>query len=79
MKKIRKVMIASAVRTPVGSFLGALSSLSTTKLGSLVIEEALKKVKPSVNKYTMDVYKKIEENFLQSAKAALPIAGSYLG
>ncbi len=42
-------------------------------------EEALKKVKPSVNKYTMDVYKKIEENFLQSAKAALPIAGSYLG
>jgi len=42
-------------------------------------EEALKKVKPSVNKYTMDVYKKIEENFLQSAKAAIPIAGSYLG
>jgi len=42
-------------------------------------DESLKKVKPSVNKYTLDVYKKIEENFLQSAKAALPIAGSYLG
>jgi len=42
-------------------------------------EEALKKVKPSVNKYTMDVYKKIEENFLQSAKVALPVSGSYLG
>ena len=42
-------------------------------------DESLKKVKPSVNKYTLDVYKKIEENILQSAKAALPIAGSYLG
>ncbi|MCK5624380.1 CDC48 family AAA ATPase [Candidatus Pacearchaeota archaeon] len=42
-------------------------------------EEALTKIKPSVNKNTLDVYKKIEENFLQSAKAALPITGSYLG
>ncbi len=42
-------------------------------------EEALKKVKPSVNKSTIEVYRKIEENFLQSAKAAIPLAGSYLG
>jgi transitional endoplasmic reticulum ATPase len=42
-------------------------------------EEALKKVKPSVNKSTIDIYRKIEENFLQSAKAAIPMAGSYLG
>jgi len=42
-------------------------------------EEALRKIKPSVNKHTLDVYKKIEDNFLQSAKAAIPIAGSYLG
>ena len=42
-------------------------------------EEALKKIKPSVNKHTLEVYKKMEENFLQSAKVALPIAGSYLG
>ena len=42
-------------------------------------EGALKKVKPSVNKPTIDIYRKIEENFLQSAKAAIPMAGSYLG
>ncbi len=42
-------------------------------------EEAIKKIKPSVNKSTIDVYRKIEENFLQSTKAAIPVAGSYLG
>ena len=43
-------------------------------------EEALKKVKPSVSKPMIEVYKKIEENFLKSSKAAVPTAGnSYLG
>ncbi len=43
-------------------------------------DEALKKIKPSVTKQTIDVYKKIEESFLKSAKAALPTSGnSYLG
>ena len=42
-------------------------------------EEALKKVKPSVSKPTIDVYKKIEENFLRSAKAAVPADSTYLG
>lgn len=44
-------------------------------------EEALKKVRPSVTKSTLDVYKKIEENFLKSSKAAAPTSasGSYLG
>ena len=42
-------------------------------------EEALKKIKPSVSKPLIDVYKKIEENFLKSAKTALPSEGSYLG
>ncbi len=42
-------------------------------------EEALRKVKPSVNKPTIDVYKKIEENFLRSAKAAVPADNTYLG
>ncbi len=42
-------------------------------------EEALKKVKPSVNKPTIEVYKKIEENFLKQAKAAMPSGTSYLG
>ncbi|MCK9595724.1 CDC48 family AAA ATPase [Candidatus Pacearchaeota archaeon] len=41
--------------------------------------EALKKIKPSVNKSTIDLYKKIEETYLKSAKAALPVDNSYLG
>jgi transitional endoplasmic reticulum ATPase len=42
-------------------------------------EEALKKIKPSVNKVTIDLYRKIEENYLKSAKAALPADNTYLG
>jgi len=41
--------------------------------------EALKKVKPSVNKSTIDLYKKIEETYLKSAKAAIPVDSTYLG
>lgn len=42
-------------------------------------DEALLKVRPSVTKNTVDAYRKIEEQFLQSAKAAVPIGASYLG
>jgi len=41
--------------------------------------EALKKIKPSVNKSTIDIYKKIEDNYLKSVKAALPTDNTYLG
>lgn len=41
--------------------------------------EALKKIRPSVSKPTLEVYKKIEDNFLRSAKAAVPFESSYLG
>ena len=34
-------VIAGAVRTPIGAFMGALSSVPATELGSLVIREAL--------------------------------------
>ncbi|MGN7409663.1 acetyl-CoA C-acetyltransferase [Sporosarcina sp. SAFN-010] len=36
-----QIVIASAVRTPIGSFLGALKNVSATELGALVIKEAL--------------------------------------
>jgi len=39
------VVITSAVRTPVGSFNGGLSSLPAHKLGEIVIKEALKRAK----------------------------------
>ncbi len=42
-------------------------------------EKALDRVKPSVTKMTIETYKKIEDNFLKSAKGAVPIANSYLG
>ncbi len=41
--------------------------------------EALKKASPSVTKSTIDAYKKVEENFLKSAKAAVPMSSTYLG
>lgn len=41
--------------------------------------EAMKKIKPSVTPSTIDLYKKIEETYLKSAKAAIPMDSSYLG
>ena len=41
MAAIRDVVIVSAVRTPIGSFNGALAPLKAPQLGSLVIKEAL--------------------------------------
>jgi transitional endoplasmic reticulum ATPase len=41
--------------------------------------EALKKIKPSVTPSTIEMYKKIEENYLKSAKAAIPMDNSYFG
>ncbi len=38
---MREVVIVGAVRTPIGSFLGSLKDVSATKLGSIVIEEAI--------------------------------------
>jgi transitional endoplasmic reticulum ATPase len=42
-------------------------------------EDAIKKIKPSVTKSTIDIYRKVEENFLKSAKAAIAVESSYLG
>lgn len=41
--------------------------------------ESLKKIKPSVTPSTIEMYKKIEDNYLKSAKAAIPADNSYLG
>ncbi|XP_043484758.1 acetyl-CoA acetyltransferase, cytosolic [Leptopilina heterotoma] len=39
----REVVIVSAVRTPIGSFCGTLSTLKASDLGSIVIKESLKR------------------------------------
>ena len=41
---INKVVIVSAARTPIGSFMGSLSSLTASQLGSAAIKGALEKV-----------------------------------
>ena len=41
--KMREVVIASAVRTPVGSFGGALKDLSAVDLGVTATKEALRR------------------------------------
>ncbi|QLE01973.1 acetyl-CoA C-acyltransferase [Galbibacter sp. BG1] len=42
---MKKVVIVSAARTPIGSFLGALSTVAAPKLGSIAIKGALDKIK----------------------------------
>ena len=44
------VYIVSATRTPIGAFLGALSSLPAPKLGAVAIEAALERAKISADK-----------------------------
>ncbi len=44
---MRDVVVVSAVRTPIGTFQGALSSLPAPRLGAVVIAEALKRAKVS--------------------------------
>lgn len=36
--KLNDVVIVSAVRTPMGSFLGSLSKVSATKLGAVAVQ-----------------------------------------
>ena len=45
----KKVVIVSAVRTPIGSFMGGLSSITAPKLGAAAIKGALKKIQLDPN------------------------------
>lgn len=47
---MKEVVIVSAVRTPIGSFMGALSSIPAPKLGAIAIKGALEKasIKPEM-------------------------------
>lgn len=42
---MKEVVIVSAARTPIGSFLGSLSTVPATKLGAIAIKGALEKIK----------------------------------
>ena len=43
----KDVVIVSAVRTPMGSFMGSLSNISAVDLGSIAIKGSLEKIKLS--------------------------------
>lgn len=47
---MKKVIIVSAVRTPIGSFMGSLSTIPAPKLGAIAIKGALEKIKLSPDK-----------------------------
>jgi acetyl-CoA C-acetyltransferase len=44
---MEKVVVVSAVRTPIGGFLGSLKNVSAVELGKVVCEEAIKRAKIS--------------------------------
>jgi acetyl-CoA C-acetyltransferase len=55
-ERMREAVIVSAVRTPLGSFAGSLADIGATRLGAIVIEEALKRAgvdKKAVNEVIM--------------------------
>jgi acetyl-CoA C-acetyltransferase len=43
MSEIKEAVIVSAVRTPVGKFLGALKGFKATELGAIVVRESVKR------------------------------------
>ena len=45
----KRVVIVSAVRTPIGSFMGGLSTVTAPKLGATVIKGALDKIQLDPN------------------------------
>ena len=47
---MKQIVIVSAVRTPIGSFLGSLSSIPATQLGATAIKAALEKINLDPNK-----------------------------
>ncbi|HTY43668.1 MAG TPA: CDC48 family AAA ATPase [Patescibacteria group bacterium] len=61
------------------AMLSLRESIDAKQVTKKHFEEAINRVRPSVTKGTVEVYKKIEENYLKSAKAAVPQESTYLG
>src|SRR3989339_341976 len=61
------------------AMLALRESVDAVEVWKKHFDEALKKVKPSVSKSTIETYKKIEDKFLESARSAIPQDNSYFG
>ena len=73
--ELNEAVVVSAVRTPIGSFQGALSKVTATKLGSIVIAEALKRAKLK----EADVDQVIMGNVLSAGLGQAPARQAALG
>lgn len=72
---MQEVFIVSAVRTPMGSFLGSLATVPATKLGSAAIKGALEKINLD-SKMVQEVYM---GNVLQAGEGQAPARQAALG
>jgi acetyl-CoA C-acetyltransferase len=72
---MKEVVIVSAVRTPIGGFLGSLSSLSATQLGSIAIKGALDKINLDPN----EVQEVLMGNVLQAGVGQAPARQAAMG
>ncbi|MBU2053245.1 MAG: CDC48 family AAA ATPase [Nanoarchaeota archaeon] len=92
MKKSKNVNLKELAKKAVGytgadleavvreaAMLALRENINADEVSKKHFDEALKKTKPSVTKSTIDVYQKVEDNFLRSAKAAISTPSSYLG
>lgn len=71
----KTVYILSAVRTPMGSFLGGLASISATKLGSIAIQSAIERSGVSLDK----IDEVFMGNVLQAGVGQAPARQAALG
>jgi acetyl-CoA C-acetyltransferase len=72
---MKEVFIVSAVRTPMGSFLGSLSTVPATKLGSIAVKGALDKIGLDP-KNVQEIYM---GNVLQAGEGQAPARQAALG
>jgi len=72
---MKEVFIVSAVRTPMGSFLGSLSTVPATKLGSVAVKGALDKIGLDP-KNVQEIYM---GNVLQAGEGQAPARQAALG
>jgi acetyl-CoA C-acetyltransferase len=72
---MKEVFIVSAVRTPMGSFMGSLSTVPATKLGSVAVKGALDKINLDP-KQVQEIYM---GNVLQAGEGQAPARQVVLG
>lgn len=72
---MKEVFIVSAARTPMGSFMGSLSTVPATKLGSIAIKGALEKINLDP-KLVQEVYM---GNVLQAGEGQAPARQAAMG